>query len=313
MANPRVFAGFITYGGLTARYLPDFLASWHKQTYVPVRLMVWDNSENSKNLNAEYLEKHCPDLPVRRGQGNLGFAAAYNQLIKEAIDEEADYFIVTNPDTFWDANAVDYLVRAMDGDSNLGSAGPLVMRWDFEARRMTNVIDTCGIRFSSGLHFFDAGQGCSADIESVPDVLGPSGAAAIYRISALKAIAQAGQYFDERFFMYKEDADLSYRLNLAGFTSICVSQARVWHDRTAAGGGEGSFRIALNRRNKSKKTKIWSFRGQQLIFRKFWHTQSWRSRFSIIWYEFKALVFVLVFERYLLKEFSILWTAEKIK
>ncbi len=61
---------------------------------------------------------------------------------------------------------------------------------------------------------------------------------------------------------------------------------------------------AINRASKSRTVKAWSFRNQQIIFRKFWRMQSFKNKLAIIWYNLKMIVFILLFERYLLKEFS---------
>jgi GT2 family glycosyltransferase len=62
-------------------------------------------------------------------------------------------------------------------------------------------------------------------------VFGPSGAAALYRVTALEDVAVNGQYFDEDFFAYREDADLAWRCRLMGWTSIYVPSAVALHRR----------------------------------------------------------------------------------
>jgi GT2 family glycosyltransferase len=72
----------------------------------------------------------------------------------------------------------------------------------------------------------DAGQ-----FEKPEEVFGPSGAAAMYRRKALDHVAIDGQFFDEEFFAYREDADLAWRCRLYGWTSIYIPSAVALHRR----------------------------------------------------------------------------------
>jgi GT2 family glycosyltransferase len=68
-----------------------------------------------------------------------------------------------------------------------------------------------------------------------PEVFGFCGAAAILRTSALRDVGT----FDEDFFLYYEDTDLSWRLRLAGY-QIEHCPAAVVHHEHAASTGEGT-------------------------------------------------------------------------
>ena len=53
----------------------------------------------------------------------------------------------------------------------------------------------------------------------------------MYRRKALEDVAIQGQYFDEDFFAYREDADLAWRCRLLGWTSLYVPSATARHRR----------------------------------------------------------------------------------
>jgi GT2 family glycosyltransferase len=76
-----------------------------------------------------------------------------------------------------------------------------------------------------------AGEPDLGQYDKAEDVFGPSGAAALYRSEALRAAAFGGQYFDEDFFAYREDADLAWRCRLMGWNSIYVPSAVALHRR----------------------------------------------------------------------------------
>ena len=298
----KIYVGFITYGKSTAKYLPYFLPSLKRQSFNNIKILAVDNSENENNENAAYIKNNFPEIDLRWPGENLGYAKAFNLMIKQAAGAGAEYFLALNPDMVLEDGALIKLAEAMDHDSALGSATAKVLKWDFINQKKTDIIDSCGLKLLPGLRFVDFMEGESANSSCGGDIIGVSGAAAIYRLSALEKVKRAGQYFDELMFMYKEDCDLAYRLFLAGFRAKCVDAAIVYHDRSSGGQGEDNLTVVLNRKNKSRRAKGWSFLNQQIIFLKYWRLQNFPNKMAIIWFEFKMLVFILLVEPYLLKE-----------
>jgi len=299
----KLTIGFITYGKLTSKYLPYFLSSLKDQTFRDFKILAVDNSEVENNENKSYIKKNFPEVEIKWTGQNLGFTKAYNLIIDQTIRTEAEYFLMLNPDLILEKDTIEKMVKAMEQDDQLASISPKVLKWNFKENKKTNLIDTCGMVMKRGLRFVDLGQD-QVDHNQFDkiDILGPSGCAAMYRLSALEKVKENGQYLDERFFMYKEDCDLNYRLHLADYRSKLMPDVIIYHDRSASGGGESDLAVASNRKNKSRQVKQWSFYGQQLLFKKYWHQQSWQNKLSIIWYQIKMAIFIILFERYLLKE-----------
>lgn len=298
----KIYVGFITYGKSTAKYLPYFLPSLKRQSFKDFKILAVDNSETPDNENAAYIKNNFPEIELKWAGENLGFAKAFNLMINRAAGAGAEYFITLNPDMLLEDGAPAGLAEAMDNNSELGSATAKVLKWDFINQKKTDIIDSCGLKLLPGLRFADFLEGKPSAAGCEGDIIGVSGAAAIYRLSSLEKVKRGGQYFDELMFMYKEDCDLAYRLFLAGFKAKCVDAAVVYHDRSSGGRGEDNLAVAKNRRNKSRRAKGWSFLNQQIIFLKYWRLQSLTNKMAIIWFEFKMLVFILLVEPYLLKE-----------
>ena len=100
----------------------------------------------------------------------------------------------------------------------------------------TDVIDTKGIRMTRSGRHFDIGQGTSqprtANRESrTAEVFGVSGAAAMYRRSFIDDVSIDGEFFDEDFFTYREDADVAWRGRLFGWRALYVPDAVGYHVR----------------------------------------------------------------------------------
>lgn len=306
-SQAKVWVGFITYGNLTSSYLPYFLQSLRQQTYTDTRLVCFDNTPEERNENSEYL-KQFPDIKIYHQNSNKGFSVAYNVLLQAAIEAGADYFLIINPDTILDPDVIEQLVKELENYPTCGSVAPKLRKWNFQARTRTSVLDTCGLTMKPGLRFIDVGQGEEDRGQyNHQSIIGPSGAAGLFRLSALEKVAVNNHYFDEAFFMYKEDCDLIYRLQLAGFKSRLVSQAVVYHDRTASGGS--FWKRAHNRFGRSKAANRYAFINQHFLYIKYWNLQKPKERLRIVLDSLSRGLHGLIFEPYLLSCYSTIFKA----
>lgn len=316
----KLAVGFITYNDNSAKYLPDFLSSLRtaldflkKNEY---KVYAFDNSVGNlinRNIINTFIDSEF-NVELLYQDANLGFGRAYNVLIKRALAEGFEYFLIINPDTILDKSAISELLSVLEKNGDLASVAPKILRWDFINKQKTETIDSLGLVLGAGLKFSDFGQG-EKDLEGQKEILiiGPSGAAGMFRLNALEKVAEkrgdqkVEQYFDERLFMYKEDCDLAYRLFLMGFKSKLVDSAVIYHDRTAAIHGQRTKAFFKTRRSKSRQIRAWSFRNQHLIFIKHWKYQSFGNRLLIIFRCLSLLIFSLIFEQFLLREYLIIF------
>ncbi|MEA3398527.1 MAG: glycosyltransferase, partial [Patescibacteria group bacterium] len=115
----KLVIGFITYKDMTAKYLPYFLPSLKNQALKDCEIIAFDNSEDQDDLNIKYLHEY--NIAYERAGKNIGFARAYNKLIRQAVDWQADYFLVLNPDMLVEPGAIQRMADALELDENLGS------------------------------------------------------------------------------------------------------------------------------------------------------------------------------------------------
>jgi glycosyltransferase involved in cell wall biosynthesis len=94
-------------------------------------------------------------------------------------------------------------------------------------------IDSAGMLLTSSLRHFDrgAGHGDLGQYDSLERVFGPSGAAAFYSRALVEDVKIGGEFFDELFFAYREDADLAWRARLLGWECVYVPRAVGYHLR----------------------------------------------------------------------------------
>ncbi len=326
--SPLIAVGGILYDTpdgkyKTSKYLPYFLPSLKAQDYLNVKIIFVDNSPDENNDNIKYVKNYFPEAEIIRPGFNSGFGKANNLMIKRAVELKADYFLATNVDMLYENNAVSELVNAIIKSPQNGSATGKIKRWNFAEKDKdtcgrTNFIDTAGISITREHRFIDMGQGeidyGQYDVEK--EIFGPSGAAAMYSVPALEDTAFVNkngekEYFDELMFMYKEDVDLAYRLQMAGYKSVCAPQAVINHDRTVAAKGRGIFGIIQGRRGRARKYKEWSWLNHHIILQKMIDGSYPEDvKLKTIWYEIKSNFYVFIFEPYLIKQF---WKLFKIR
>ena len=320
----KLVVGFITYNNSSSPYLNYFLTSLKKaidfSDIHDYLVISFDNSSLDFNDNQKLIQNFLitnPDLALKtiRSNENIGFARAYNKIIEEAASLNAEYFLVINPDTLLEEDSIKLLVESLEKNEALAAAIPRIMSWDFLKLEKTDLIDSLGISLSSGLKFFDIYQGEQFKekdreryLSESRKALAPSGAAGLFRLSCLQKIGEnregRAQYFDERFFMYKEDCDLAYRLFLANMKSIFVISALIYHDRSTKSLGGGLKKLLKSRNEKSVQARSWSFTNQHFIFIKHFKSQTLSAKVLILIKVVGFFIFSLIFEQFLLKNYK---------
>ena len=196
------------------------LESLNRQTFRDFRIHVLDNASIDDTIKA----LSGFELDLIRAQSNTGFARAHNDLIRSY---PAEYVLVLNPDAVLNPDFIERIVGALEMRPDAASATGKLLRLDGKTLDSTGIIMLRSQRhLDRGADEPDRGQ-----FDKPEDVFGPSGAAAFYRWKALQDVAIDGQFFDEDFFAYREDADLAWRCRLMGWTSIYVPSAVALHRR----------------------------------------------------------------------------------
>ncbi len=219
MVAPLVSVNIVTFN--SAGDIAACLESLRQQTYTEIEIHIFDNASTDNTLRA--IEPFEVDYLVR-SPINTGFCKAHNEL---AARFPSEYVLFLNPDTIARPTFIEELVRALDARPDAASASGKLLRMDGKT------LDSTGMIMLPEQRHLDrgAGQPDEGQFENPEEIFGPSGAAAMYRRGALEDAAIDGQYFDEDFFAYREDADLAWRCRLLGWTSIYVPAAVALHRR----------------------------------------------------------------------------------
>jgi GT2 family glycosyltransferase len=161
---------------------------------------------------------------------NVGFAAAMNAGIEATSGR---YVLALNPDCRLEPDFAATLAARLDRRPEVGSASGRILRAAGSELAATGLLDSTGIRFTAAGRHFDRGAGLPADGRFLQEeeIPGTSGAAGFYRRAALESAKISTGFFDADFYLYREDADLAWRLRNLGWKCLYVPQAVAYHRR----------------------------------------------------------------------------------
>jgi GT2 family glycosyltransferase len=274
----------VTYN--SAKDIVACLQSLKKQTFTSFELIIVDNASTDKTI--QEVTRIFPEARIIQLHKNIGFGAAHNIAIQAS---HTPYFMVLNPDCLLKENAVRRLINAAELHEDAGVIGPCIMRSQGDT-----IVDTTGLLQTWYGAVKDRGSGEEIDGTQLHStfVWGVSGACALYRREALEDIRYEAdgrpEYFDEHYFMYKEDADLAARLQKADWTAWYQHDAIAYHDRTG--------NAQTTRKDKKEYIKAYSYQNHLLYSIK--NIQGVRIIPAIV-YEIMKFVYLLLFERATLK------------
>lgn len=173
-----------------------------------------------------------PDVHLIENSDNLGFSAAQNRGIAAATGE---WILCLNPDTRLEPTFISELVRAGSLDPRIGIVCPKILRMRQDGTTDDPpLIDSAGCYFTPWLRHHDRGsqQPDHGQFDTPEFVFGYTGAAVLFRRLMIEDISVDGEFMDEDFFFYREDADLSWRAQLLGWNCVYTPFAVAYHVRT---------------------------------------------------------------------------------
>lgn len=321
--KPSIVVGIATYN--SEKYIRYCLESLFAQEYPHFEVVVFDN--NSQDYTVDIIQEHFPQVKVLESIENIGFARAHNEILRYT---ESDFYACLNVDMIFEKSFLSQLVHSIEQKPLIASSGGKIKRWDYDAmdsypeqdeeRGKTNFIDSVGIRILKSHRFEDIGQNevDYGQYETPHEMFGVSGAAVLYRRKALEDIAFVNEegvkeYFDESMFLYKEDLDLAYRLQWAGWKSFYTPHAICYHDRTVPIITNSSFHIIRNRSQKDKRVNRYSYLNHQILLQKnFSDSFSFDVKKTTGMYNMKVFFYILIFETELLSEWWRFFRLQKL-
>lgn len=221
--------------------LKECLGSLRKQSYRNFVTIVVDNG--STDGSAEYVMKNFPEVRVISLRKNKGFTGGNNAGFVEAMkDKGIKYLVTLNNDAVAERDWLKNLISAAKSDKNAASCSSKVL-YLFNKDK----IDTAGIAIYQDGHGQSRGglENASKYVKK-EEIFGASAVAALWKREALEKVG----LFDSMFFMYQEEIDLAWRLRYAGYKSIFVPNAIVYHAHSATSRPFSPLKAYCSERNR---------------------------------------------------------------
>lgn len=271
--------------------LRDCLKSVYSSADATFEVCVVDNA--SPDDSADMITREFPQAHLIRNQANVGYATANNLGLRyfgfgvqgargqePGINNSAEqrymlgnprYALLLNPDTLVPPDAFAKMIRLMDQHSDLGIAGPKLVRLDgsldLACRRsfptpevsfwrmtyLSKIFPRTKLFGRYNMTYLDADQ--PAEIDAVVGA---------FMLVRGQAIDQAG-LLDEQFWMYGEDLDWAYRIKQKGWKVYYYPQVVVQHIKRASSGQSNAG---------AAKAKYEFDRAMWLFYRKHYQAQT---------------------------------------
>lgn len=233
-----VFVIVVNYNSGTL--LKKCVCAIEQQSVKPERVIIVDN--NSTDGSFDSITSDVLELKLIPLKDNYGFAKANNIALEESRNSQ--FVALLNPDAFPQSDWLENLLLAAKQNPN----------YSFFASHMLDannpeIIDGQGDAYHiSGLAWREGhGKKLSDTLshKQAKEIFAACAGAALYRTEDMRRV----NGFDEDFFCYMEDVDLSFRLVLAGKKGLYIPNAIVHHIGSAITGKKSAFSIYYGHRN----------------------------------------------------------------
>lgn len=211
------------------RYIKQCLDSLYNQTYNNIEIIAVNNA--TRDGGAAFIKENYKDVDVIDLQSNLGFAAASNIGIEQALNEKAKYCMLLNVDTVAEPNLLENLMRYADSNTVLT---PYIYYSKDKKYKKYNK-ETCGTWYAGGGFDIKTGNvvqnlydeccdNCAHEVDFI------SGCCMLIPEDVIKRVG----VLQEKYFMYFEDAEYCMRLKNKGIIQKYIPNAALWHAETGS-------------------------------------------------------------------------------
>lgn len=213
MKSPLVSIIIVTHN--SADYILECINSIKKSNYKSIEIILVDNASSDNTLQIVDKEKNNK-LRIIKNDHNLGYAHANNQA---ANISNGEFLFIINPDTRVEPDFLPPLIEQMNKSESIAVCQPLVYLFDKKTVNLTG----------KETHYL--GFDWIRDYKSKRKLRNEQ----IYSFSGSGVLIRKSIYvklggYDDLYFMYYEDSDLSWKLNLFGKKILFTPKSVLYHD-----------------------------------------------------------------------------------
>lgn len=188
--------------------------------------------DNSETKDEDYLALSVQHVEYIFNGKNLGYGRAHNIALRKSIETQADYHLVINSDIHFDPIILTEIEQFMNSHSDVGLLMPRVVDPTGQMQHLCKLLptpfDLIGRRFlpqsctQKRMQRFEMHDADYSKIINAPYLSG------CFMFLRMEAIERVGM-FDERFFLYPEDIDLTRRIHRE-YKTIYYPKTTITHD-----------------------------------------------------------------------------------
>ena len=245
---PKIFVVILNFNG--AATLSTCLSSVFQSDYPNFEVVVVDN--NSEDESFEQARLNFSRAHLIKNSKNIGFSKGNNVGIRYALEKFADYVFILNNDAVLEKTTLSSLANTAGANSAAGIISPLILTGNSKHIWFAGgIIQWNKMR---AIHLTETTSKSPYSSEYL------SGCAMLIKKEVFKKIG----LFDERFFLYYEDADLSMRAKKANFDLLIDPSVRIQHFEQSSRNSSKNYWLVLSgllffKIHASLAQKIWLF------------------------------------------------------
>ena len=231
------------------------------------KLYLLDNSEE-REVYPKTVIKH-QNLRYMHMPSNLGYGKAHNVALRESAYYKTDLHLVMNSDILVKAEDIDAMHDWMLSNPQVGQLMPKVVNPDgtqqYLAKRLPAPIDVFGRRFLPAWVMAKRNKRYELRDQDLTHPVNAPYLSGCFMMLRTKAAVEAG-LFDERFFMYPEDIDLTRRIHRNYLTLYYPQWTIVHKHEKASYKDKHMLRIHIQNMCRSFNKWGWCFDKERKLF-----------------------------------------------
>lgn len=268
------------------------------QSVFDYHLYLVDNHSSDNSLTI-FSKKYSANskISILTTQQNLGFTGGNNYGLKQALSKNYDYYLCLNNDVQVDPDFLSNMISYQQSNPSVGLVAPKMYfapgyeyhKSRYSKKDLGNVIWFAGGKIDwNNIYCTHIGID-EVDVGQYDNIIHPDYLTGCCLLITKKLINKIGT-FDHNYYLYLEDADLSYRAKQAGFLISYLPSAKIWHYNSGSSGANSDLhhyyltrnRLYFGFRYASFRTKLSLLK--QSISMLFNSPSSWQKRGIIDYY-----------------------------
>ena len=237
----RPTVGVVTVTHNAERFMDEYLEALQSQSHWPDKIVLVDSGSRNLELLRERAAQSELNIEIVDLGDNAGICVGNN--VGWRVVKDLSYSLFLNQDAFLAPDFIKCAITYMESEPRVGMVTPSLLRYDIQGHRPLDTIDTTAVVRNWCGNFVERDCGLPAKqlekYKAPNDIPWLCTAVAFGRREALEAVVETGdRIFDESFFMYKDDTDLSWRVRRAGWRivhhpGLFGYHCRGWKERSA--------------------------------------------------------------------------------